>query len=693
MNRLLLLICLGIFPFATCFYAQEHMHIQCGTDEMHQKLFLEHPEYNAGISRAHAKLQQFTQDFMQNPTPKDGDPYIIPVVFHIIHNYGPENIGDAQIHDALKQVNIQFRKLNADTSDIVQVFKSRAADCGIEFRLAQLDPDGNCTSGITRTVSPLTAIGDHQVKSLIQWPPDKYLNVYVCNQAAGLAGHSMMPASADTMPHWDGIVMQHSYLGTIGTSDPFRRTVLTHEIGHFLNLQHIWGGNNVPEYYYLPVASAGNCAFDDDVQDTPNTIGWQSCNLSGQSCGELSNVQNYMDYAYCALMFTEGQRVRMHAALNSPVANRNNLWQAANLAATGTDDITYYLCGAKLEADQRVICAGETVHFSDLSFHGVTGRLWNFPGGNAAGQTDSLAAVTYAQAGTYDVSLKVTNGDDTLEVVMEDYITVMPATGSIAGINEPFEHEQHYYDSWITVDQGTPYNWDFTNTGFGSSHSFKLDNFTSPVNTIYEFYSHPVAAGGLTSLAISFDWAYARIEGSSVDVMQVLTSNDCGETWSVRKAYFGSSSLRTVPNIAAGPFTPSGDSEWKSELITNIPAAFVTDNLMVKFRFEAKGPNNLYIDNIMVGHPDHLGLKALQAQQVSAYPNPASESVVLELGNQHDTKHIRIYSLTGQLVKTFDNIEQAPSVKIDVSDLLNGYYLIRIESEKGEAVIPQMIVR
>ena len=207
MLRLLLLLLSIITLFSS--RAQDSVPF-CATDELHQQLFLEHPEYNDGIVRANERLKQFTEEYLRQDRPKTGPTYVIPVVFHIIHNNGIENIEDSQILDAIKQVNLQYRKLNSDTSEIVTSFKSIAADVEIELRLAQLDPNGNCTSGITRTVSPLTSIGDHQVKSLIQWPPDKYLNVYVCNQAAGLAGHAMMPAAADTMPQWDGIVMQHS---------------------------------------------------------------------------------------------------------------------------------------------------------------------------------------------------------------------------------------------------------------------------------------------------------------------------------------------------------------------------------------------------------------------------------------------------------------------------------------------------
>ncbi len=679
--------CFGLYSIH---FGQNELH--CGTDEMHQKLFLEHPEYNAGIINANNRLQQFTHEFSQNPPMKTG-PYIIPVVFHIIHNYGPENINDDQVHDAIRQLNIQYRKLNDDTTDIVQLFKSRAADCGIEFRLAQLDPNGNCTSGITRTVSDLTSIGDHQVKSLIHWPPNKYLNVYICAEAASLAGHALLPSAADTIPEWDGIVMQHSYIGTIGTSDYFRRTVLSHEVGHFLNLQHIWGGNNVPNYYYLPCGDAGNCAFDDDVTDTPNTIGWQSCNLSGQSCGELDNVQNYMDYAYCALMFTEGQKTRMHAALNSTVANRNNLWQPANLAATGTDDVTNYLCGAKLQADKRIVCVGDTVHFTDVSYHGITARNWTFEGGNSLTTADSLSSAVYDQVGKYDVTLKVSNGVDTIDVVLNDYITVLPAQGAIAGIDQAFENDQSYYDNWITVEGAAPYNWDFTNIGFQSNRSFKLNNFDNPIASTYDFQSYPMDASGLTSLAISFDWAYGRIEGTLVDILEVAVSSNCGESWFTVKSYLGGSSLKTVTDFVTGPFTPADETQWKNALITTVPASYWTSNLMVRFRFKNKGNNNLYIDNIQLGNLNELGVNQLSKNNVEIYPNPANDQITFDLGMNHEVENINVYDLTGKLIQTFSNIDQSPSFDLDVKSLNEGFYLFKIESKNGEIVTSQVIER
>lgn len=665
-------------------------HLNCGTDEMHQQLFTTHPEYNAGIIRAYERLQSETAAYMQQIKPKSGNPYIIPVVFHIIHNYGPENIDDSQVLDAVRLINEQYRKENADTSSIIPEFKNIAADCEIEFRIAQLDPNGNCTSGITRTVSPLTSIGDHQVKSLIQWPPDRYLNVYICEQAAGLAGHSMMPPAADTIPQWDGIVMQHAYVGSIGTSSPFKKTVLSHEIGHFLNLQHIWGGNNVPNYYYLPVASAGNCAFDDDVTDTPNTVGWQSCNISGQSCGSLDNVQNYMDYSYCSMMFTEGQKLRMHAALNSTVANRKNLWQPSNLIATGTDDLTYYLCTAKFDVSRNLICAGESIDFTDISSHGITSREWTFPGGIASNTTDSSTSVTYSNPGKYNVRLKIGNGSSFIDTTWIDYITVLPAIGTMIGMDEGFEYEPAYAQKWMTIDKNAPINWDFAPVGFASNHSFFINNYETPIPTSYEFISEPMDVSALSQVAISFDWAYAKIEGSLVDQLRVYISNNCGQTWQTSKTLAGSP-LKTVPDIVSGPYTPSGDADWKNTLIASIPPAFRVNNLMVRFAFDNKGQNNIYIDNIQIGHPDQLQTVLLTNRNFSIHPNPAQEQLNFELGENHGVNQILIIATDGQVVKKFETIPSAANFILNLNGIQNGLYLIRLNGIHGNQVIRQVI--
>src|SRR3989338_115186 len=690
MKQLLLLIAFTSAS-VTYFFAQEHLH--CGTDEMHQQLFQQHPEYNAGIQNAHEQLQAFTSEYLQAAHPKSGAAYIIPVVFHVIHNYGDENISDAQIFDAVEQVNIQFRKLNADTSEIVSAFQSIAADAQIEIRLAQIDPDGNCTNGITRTPSLLSYIGDHAVKSLIQWPPDKYLNIYVCIGAAGLAGHALMPLVADTIPEWDGIVMQHSYVGTIGTSDYFRRTVLSHEIGHYLNLQHIWGGNNVPGFPYLPVGAAGNCAYDDDVLDTPNTIGWASCNMNEYSCGELENVQNYMDYAYCARMFTEGQKQRMHAALNSPIANRNNLWQPANLAATGTDSTNVVLCAALFKAEKRIVCIGDPVDFTDISFHGVTDRLWNFEGGNASDLTTEVTSVTYAAEGTYDVTLEVSNGTDTVELTLTDYITVIPATGALNGLTEDFESEPSFYGKWFLEEGAALNDWEFASTGFASDRSFTIDNFNSEENATFGFYSKPIDASGLTTFAISFDWAYAQRTDNDADIFRISISNNCGDSWSVKKNYSGLSTLPSIADTLITPFTPADLTEWNSDTVFINGAANLTDHLMVKFSFLSSGGNNFYLDNIRMGHPSVLGLDDQAVIQLHVFPNPSQDQTTVRWEESAEIEEIMLIDAAGQLVKHMVIDHQQSEVNLDLSDIAAGYYTIVAQGKSGQVRLPHLVVR
>ena len=149
---------------------------------------------------------------------QDDEVYTIPVVFHVIHQNGPENISNEQIFDALEVLNRDFRRLNADTSQIVAGFVDLAADIDVEFRLAKRDPNGDCHPGINRIESPLTYEGNNEMKQLIHWPRWSYLNVYVCADAAGAAGYTNYPS--DWGASTDGIVLKHEYVVASGRATP-----------------------------------------------------------------------------------------------------------------------------------------------------------------------------------------------------------------------------------------------------------------------------------------------------------------------------------------------------------------------------------------------------------------------------------------------------------------------------------------
>lgn len=282
--------------------------------------------------KAMAQLEKETQEYMK--APKDvKTTYIIPVVYHVIHNNGAENISLAAIQNEIAILNEDFKGAytEANLSSILTDFQGRrAGDIGIEFRLAKKDPNGNPTDGVTRTLNSTWTNDmfnyESTYKKQLTWDQSKYLNIYLgakCN-AQGTSGMSYYPSSCTgSSAYLDGIIMASWALARA-----YGYSVISHEAGHWLNLIHTWGNTN-----------NNNCTGDDLVSDTPAGSNYHqvSCLTVVNDCGGVQNIENYMDYASCEKMFTQGQKTRMLAALTSSVAYRNNLWTAANLAATGVD--------------------------------------------------------------------------------------------------------------------------------------------------------------------------------------------------------------------------------------------------------------------------------------------------------------------------------------------------------------------
>lgn len=666
-------ISLLFIVFSLAGYSQQF----CNTDEMHHRLFATYPQYNNAIVHTKQKLENETQQF--NSFGRTSSTYVIPVVFHVIHQNGPENISDEQIKDQIAILNRDYNAQN-DTSVIIDSFKPLVANCDIEFRLATKDPSGNCTSGITRHVSSLTTTGDHAVKSIVHWPPNMYLNIYVVSNAAGLAGHALLPYAADSLPQWDGIVMSHNYVGSIGTSSVSTSVVGSHEVGHYLNLQHVWGGNNVPNFPYLPVSDGGNCNYDDGVGDTPNTIGNQSCNLSANSCGSLDNVQNFMDYSYCGAMFTLGQKTRMHACLNSTVADRNNLWSPANLIATGVDVPSQDLCEAIISVDRNVVCVGDTLVFMDKSYHKIDSRLWNFYGGVASSLTDSITKVTYSTPGIYDVKLKVKNGVDSDSIYKTQYITVVSSSPTENFLVEDFETQPTFPNNTWSLEENDS-NWHSTNTvGYNSNNSLMYGNFYTSGKV--SLISKTIDLSNYSSVEVQFDYAYAQKEANSTDKLRIYYSNDCGKTWVLVKTYT-LFPLLTKLSSDTNYFVPQSNSEWKSGTVS-VSNLFQVSNFQVKFEFTgtSKG-NNIYIDNINVIDPATASLNENLEDKIKIYPNPAQD--VLYIDNINQDAKISIVDVTGKIVESYSSTKT-----IDVAELKQGVYFLKFDFN-GKAFVKRFV--
>jgi hypothetical protein len=295
---------------------------KCAASEVHRLLLNSDPEY--------ARLRSEIEDLTDVETARGfaaAAPRVrtILVVVHVVYKTAKQNLSDAQIKSQIDVLNEDYRKMNADASNVPAVFQPLHADCNIQFKLATKDIFGNKSTGITRTRTNKSSFSyNDTVKSSKSggadpWPARRYLNIWVCNLGGGLLGYAQFPGGPSAT---DGVVILHTAFGDTGTAtDPFDlgRTA-THEVGHWLNLFHIWGDDGT------------GCKGSDYCADTPNQASenYGKPTFPHISCKNGPNGDMFMDYMDyvdddAMFMFTAGQATRMNATLNGP---RKLLFQA-----------------------------------------------------------------------------------------------------------------------------------------------------------------------------------------------------------------------------------------------------------------------------------------------------------------------------------------------------------------------------
>ncbi len=661
------------------------------------------------IHAADQKELKRVEDSINNSTVRQqGIVYKIPIVFHVLHNGGNENISREQILDALEILNRDFRLLNTDANNVVSQFQGMPADVEIEFVLATKAPNGNCFSGITRTQNPLSldgSDGDAQVNAIVagndvfngQWPGNKYLNVFICGEIGGAAGYTYNPSSWIGTSMKNGIWVLHNYTGSIGTSSNFTSRTLTHEVGHWLNLSHTWGGNNNP-------GNASSCSDDDGVDDTPRCIGLTSCNLNANTCSNdatdgfwtvdgLDNTENYMDYSYCSKMFTPGQVSRMRAATVSSVGGRSNLWTTANLNSTGANG-TPPLCKANFMSDKKVVCVGDVIEFVDDSYHNVSSWSWTFAGGTPATSTSQNPTITYSTPGTYAVTLTAGDGTSTVSETKNGYITVLP-TGAAHPIIEGFESFSTPNSMWI-IDNPNGAGFETTTVAAATgTTSLRLVNGASNSGSVDEFLSSTINLQGTSNVTLTFKYAFALRGSSNTDNFKVLATNNCGDSWSVRKN-ITTSQLATAPNNT-GTFIPTAD-QWETVVITNITSTFWVNDFRLKFQFTGGGGNTLYIDDINLynANTTALGIEENDfLNNINLFPNPANELTNLSFTlSQTAPVQINIVDMIGKTVTVVANETMQNGdhrFEINTSDLSTGIYLINMTID-GQTITHKLMI-
>jgi len=323
---------------------------KCATMEVLENKLRETP----GMQNRMNDINQFTEQMIQARKRRSNqvdslqraDIITIPVVVHVIYQSTEQNISDAQVISQIEVLNKDFRRTNSDANNTWP----QAADTGIEFCLATIDPDGNASDGINRKFFDRASWGSNDAMKFSSqggvnaWPVDQYLNIWVCNIGGGILGYAQFPGDEAST---DGVVISPQFFGTTGTASPpfnLGRTT-THEVGHWLNLRHIWGD--------------GNCSRDDFISDTPTSDNPNyGCATGHVSCGTVDMVQNYMDYSddACMNLFTEGQKDRM-LALFEPGGFRAGL---LNATACNTSQPPAASCtdGIQNQGEGGIDCGG-----------------------------------------------------------------------------------------------------------------------------------------------------------------------------------------------------------------------------------------------------------------------------------------------------------------------------------------------
>lgn len=625
----------------------------------------------------------------------------IPVVFHVIHEGGTENISKEQIEDQIRVLNEDYTRTNADTVNTRNIFKPVAANANINFRLAQIDPDGNCTEGITRTYSSQTSNAGDNVKALVWWDNTKYLNIWVVRTIASDGTQGAITLGYSSLPGFggggnDGVVVRADVVGTIGNVNQqiggTGRT-LTHEIGHYLGELHTFQGG------------CNGSFFGEQCDDTPPAADANfGCDTTVNSCTndnpDLPDmIENYMDYANdeCMNMFTLNQVDIMDATLSG---SRSELISSQNLIATGTDGTVAVPCApvADFYADNTLVCQGDLVNFTDDSYNGtIDTRAWSFPTGTPASSGSASPNVQFNTPGFHNVSLTVTNTQGSDSKTINSYIYVSPETATISNWQffEGFEGDNSNNEWLIFNDGNVTTTWQqVSNTAYSGSKCMKISNFSGNTSGAIDALVFPSIdfTAISTPPTLRFKVANAQRPGTqfsaaSEDRLKVMISTNCGKTWQTRYNKAGAD-LSTV-GTSNSSFTPSSQSQWE-EISVNLSSFATQDNVLIKFEATSDQGNNLYIDDINLTGP--VGIEeSISENGFTVFPNPSDNTVFVNFNlNNDEVVELSVNDITGKTVRTIINSKLnkgAHTLVINKNELnASGIYFLNLKTTNSNIV-------
>ncbi len=626
-----------IYTFAILFIAQLAFAQQmnpCGTDQIIKEMRAKNPNFDQDHQQFEDAFVKYLKTVDLNTLKannmvysKTGQKkYIIPVVFHVLHNNGSENINDKVIRDEMTILNANYNASNPFRSRIRKYFKDIEANAGVEFRLAtvrvQTDENGNITSqtptnGIEHIyVGPLTQKANDNLK-VNSWDSQKYLNIWVCNSIKigspfPVGGYATIPASGASSSSTQGVILVYGSIGNLGTSNPFNLNTAGHECGHFFGLYHPFQGDScgldgdkildTPPRYFTP----GVAPFTVYTQDFSANPDSNACAMDNPDMPD--QMENFMDYftgSYSNLMFTLQQVARMQFALE---VYRRNLWQPENLVLTGVDSVSFLtapkvvpIAAFSISNNQNLTdiraCVNNNITFIDNSYNTlttcpITSWAWDFGDGanpkTVTGQNPGT--ITYNSRGYKTVTLTVTNANGSNTKIATNYIYIegpedVTSTGTYYADmdwNNDFLQKGWHFENEVPnmSFNGVSVNQWQRNTvaSFDGNASYVLSSHFTTNGSNYSLISPPMNFSAASNPYFELNYAFAANYAAdglnpTQDALNILTSTDCGKTWQSRMKIGGSSfESNSIPatngtNVTINPLsTLAGNAKINSSL-------------------------------------------------------------------------------------------------------------------------------
>ena len=721
MKQKLLSLSLGLLIFSGQLFAQR----VCASHEVYQKQLIADPLF----AQQQRDIEAYTQSYIHqggssqltNALQRGASVYNIPVVVHILYNTTAQNISDAQVQSQIDVLNKDFQLNNADTTKIPAAFKSLTADCKIQFCLAKRDPNGNATTGIVRKTTSTTSFSSNDgVKYASSggdnaWNSSQYLNLWVCNLGGGLLGYAQFPGGAAAT---DGVVILYSAFGSTGTvSAPYNlgRTA-THEVGHWLNLRHIWGD--------------ANCG-DDLVFDTPKqqTSNYGCPTYPHTTCSNGANgdmFMNYMDYVddQCMQMFSIGQRDRIYAVLQ-PGGARASL--ASSLGCTAPTTLTCAtpanVLAASITQTGATISWGATTGAASYSvqyklstasaYTTVTTTSTSYTlKGLTAGSTYNYQVATNCGVITsaYSTTASFTTTAATQTCTTPSSVTAASITQTGAIISWAAATGAVSYKVQYKLSTATAYT-----TVTASTTSYSLTSLTAGAT-----YNYQVATTcGVTTSTYSTTASFTTTAASQT-CTDILESNNTTATAAAISA--GTSYNAQIASSTDKDYYSFANSTAAKNIqisLTNLPADYdlvlynpsgtqvaISQNAgttaeIIKYNSGTVGTYKVYVYGYssaysatkcytLLAQTSGTAFRTMNDVEtakstVTIYPQPATNNAAIQFNeNWKGTTTITIINQIGTVVSNETiNIESNGTKKLSLSKLNNGMYFVRIVNGKN----------